>query len=109
MSHDTTDDMTRYEFEAALWLWGARQSDSWTFVSLPTDVADEVLDVAAPAARGFGSVRVEVEVGSTTWHTSLFPSRSEGTYILPVKKAVRRAEGLTPGDVLTVRIRLRDV
>jgi hypothetical protein len=105
MAHDPT----RYEFEATLWLWDARQSDSWTFVSLPTDVADEVLDVAAPVARGFGSVRVEVQVGGTTWHTSLFPSKSAGTYVLPVKKAVRRAEDLAAGDALRVRIRLRDV
>lgn len=98
-----------YDFEAPLWLWDARQGDSWTFVSLPEEIADEVLELAAPVARGFGSVRVEVTVGRTTWHTSLFPSKDAGTYVLPVKRAVRRAEGLEPGRPASFALRLRDV
>ena len=97
-----------YEFDATLWLWDAR-TDSWTFVSLPTDLADDVLDAAEPVARGFGAVRVVVTVGRTTWRTSLFPDRRSATYVLPVKKAVRTAEGLATGDTAHVRIRLLDV
>lgn len=97
------------EFEAALWVWDARRTDTWTFVSLPTDVADEVLDLAGPSARGFGSLRVEVTVGGTTWRTSVFPDSKAGTYVLPVKKAVRAAEGLGPGDTARVRLTLLDL
>ncbi|WP_232211522.1 MULTISPECIES: DUF1905 domain-containing protein [Nocardioides] len=32
----------------------------------------------------------------------MFPS--EGTYFLPLKDAVRRAEGVGPGDVVEVRL-----
>lgn len=98
-----------WQFEAPLWLWDARQADAWTFVSLPTDVADEVLEVGEAVARGFGSLRVEVTVGATTWRTSVFPSKGLGTYVLPIKRAVRRAEGLDDGDTARVRLRLVDV
>jgi hypothetical protein len=96
-----------YEFDAELWLWQSR-SDSWTFVSLPTDVADEVLDVAGGRARGFGSLRVEVTVGSTTWRTSIFPDSGRKTYVLPVKKAVRTAEGLSAGSTARVHLVVLD-
>jgi len=95
-----------YAFEARLWLWEARRTDAWTFVSLPTAVADEVLDLVGDRARGFGSVRVEVTVGGTVWRTSIFPSSD--TYVLPVKKAVRRAESLEVGDTVRVRLTLVD-
>src|SRR5690349_21694653 len=36
-------DRPTYEFDAPLWRWDARKTDSWVFVSLPTDVADDVL------------------------------------------------------------------
>ena len=98
----------RYEFEAVLWQWQARTA-SWTFVSLPPEVADEVLDVAGPVTRGFGSVRVEVTVGATTWRTSVFPDAKAGTYVLPIKKAVRRAEGLEPDASLRVELLLVDL
>ena len=95
-----------FEFDAGLWRWEAR-TETWTFVSLPTDVADEVLDLAGPVERGFGSVRVEVTIGTTVWRTSIFPSSD--TYVLPVKKSVRAAEGLSIGDTVRVRIHLVDL
>ena len=95
-----------YEFDAPLWLWSAR-TDSWTFVSVPAELSDEILDLAGPAARGFGSLRVEVEVGTTVWRTSIFPGDSG--YALPVKKAVRKANDADVGDVLHVRLTLLDV
>ena len=51
----------------------------------------------------FGSVRVEASVGATTWRTSVFPDKVRG-YVLPVKAAVRRAEGLDVGDDVTVSL-----
>lgn len=95
------------EFDAPLWLWDARRTDAWTFVSLPADLADDILD-AVSVQRGFGSVRVEASVGSTTWRTSVFPSAEQRTFVLPVKRAVRRAEGVDVGDVLGVRLRVLD-
>lgn len=97
-----------WEFDATLYLWQARRLDRWTFVDLPTDVADEVLEAGEHVARGFGSLRVEVTVGATTWRTSIFPSQGAGTFVLPIKGAVRRAEGVDAGDVLHVRLRLLD-
>ena len=93
-----------YEFEAELWRWDARQADTWTFVSLPTEVADEILELSGPLVRGFGSVRVEVAVGGTVWRTSIFPDSKRRTYVLPIKKAVRAAEGLMAGDPAALRL-----
>lgn len=96
-----------YDFTAALW-----QHDgpaAWFFLSLPDDVADDLDERAAPVARGFGSVRVEVTIGATTWTTSVFPDTKRRTFILPVKKAVRRAEHLEPGRPVRVSLRAIDL
>jgi hypothetical protein len=78
-------------------------------VSLPTDLADELADVGGPIARGFGSLRVDVAIGDTRWRTSIFPSRSAETYVLPLKKAVRTAEGIEPGATVRVSLTLVDL
>jgi hypothetical protein len=98
-----------YEFDAELWLWNPDEGGTWTFLSLPPEIADEVLEVARPVARGFGSVRVEVKIGESTWQTSLFPSNSRKTYVLPVKKSVRRDERVDAGDVVRVRVKVLGV
>lgn len=77
---------------------------SWHFVTVPEETSDEIADLAEGRSGGFGSVRVEVVCGDTTWRTSLFPSKAEAAYVLPVKAAVRRAEDLQPGDVVRLRI-----
>ena len=88
-------------FEAPLWRWQGEAA--WHFVSLPEDVADEIEDSPVDR-RGFGSVRVRVQVGSTSWATSVFPDTTRGTYLLPVKKQVRDREGLAEGDVVSVTL-----
>jgi hypothetical protein len=98
-----------FTFDAELWLWDVRRADSWTFVSLPTEVSAEIRELAdATPRRGFGSLRVKVTIGGSTWATSIFPDGERGSYSLPVKKAVRKAEGLGPGDVATVTVELVD-
>ena len=98
-------------FTAELWRWTARKEsadvDGWCFVTLPLDLADEVRERAGEP-RGFGSVRVRVRVGTTTWDTSVFPDAASGSFALPVKKAVRVAAGVTEGDLLTVTLSVRD-
>lgn len=48
-------------------------------------------------ARGFGSLKVTATIGDSSWQTSVFPSRETG-WMLPVKAAIRKAEGLSEGD-----------
>lgn len=98
--------MDRYEFSAELWVWNARQQDGWTFLSVPPEESEEIRAYSASQPRaGFGSVRVSVTIGSSTWQTSVFPNE-DGTYALPIKKSVRRAEDIEAGDVVTVQLRI---
>jgi hypothetical protein len=96
-----------FEFEAELWRWQARQSALWTFVSVPAEASADILEVVDGMTGGFGSVRVDVRVGKTRWRTSIFPD-SGGSFALPIKKAVRVAESLELGDVVSVQIELVD-
>ena len=95
------DDGPVFEFEADLWLW--REDGSWHFLTLPESVSDEIEDLAGPRG-GFGSVKVEVTVGATSWRTSLFPSKEQRSFVMPVKRSVRVAESCGAGDRLRVRL-----
>ncbi|WP_062464183.1 DUF1905 domain-containing protein [Demequina soli] len=95
--------MSGYQFDATLYLWEATTA-TWVFVDLPFDVADEIEDAQHGPRRGFGAVRVEVTVGATTWRTSIFPSQARKTFILPVKQAVMKTEGLAPGGAASFRL-----
>jgi hypothetical protein len=55
--------------------------------------------------RGFGSVKVTVTLGQSTWQTSLFPNK-DGSWFLPIKKPVRLAEALDYDDAVEVELEL---
>ena len=82
---------------------------AWYFVTLPHEIADEIDEITADSRRGFGSVRVRVTVGATTWATSIFPDTKSESFVLPVKKAVRTAEGLDDGSPVEVRLTLVEI
>ena len=96
-----------HTFSARLWLWDARKSDAWTFVTLPTELSDELRARTRPR-KGFGSVPVEVTVGDSTWRTSIFPDKASGSFLLPVKAAIRKAEALSVGDTLEISLLCSD-
>jgi hypothetical protein len=47
-------------------------------------------------------IPVAARIAGTDFTTSLFPK--DGGYVVPLKLAVRRAEGLDVGDVVTIRL-----
>jgi hypothetical protein len=74
------------------------------FVPLPADEAAVVRELAPLVTYGWGVIPVRATIGGTSFRTSLFPR--EGGYLLPVKDAVRIAEGLEVGAVVPVEMTL---
>ena len=79
---------------------------AWYFAYVDKKQAEEIREKHGKAKRGFGSIPVAVTLGSTKWKTSIFPDKQSGTYLLPLKAAVRRAEGIDDGDVVTFTLEI---
>ena len=86
-------------------LWEYQGESPWVFATLPNEVAGEI-ESRVPEKGGFGSVKVEVTLGNSVWRTSLFPDRESGSFVLPVKKEIREAEGVGIGDEAEVNLDL---
>jgi hypothetical protein len=71
-------------------------------VTVPPEECRELADASPILSYGWGCIPVTAHVGRTTFTTSLFPR--DGGYIVPVKAAVRKAEGIGQGDTVTVRL-----
>ena len=97
--------MTTYSFQGELWHYP--EEAGWHFITLPQDLADEISDEAAPFHKGFGSVRVTASIAGNSWSTSIFPDSKRGSYLLPVKKAIRTAAGIHEGDAVDVELELK--
>jgi hypothetical protein len=89
-------------FEAEIIHW--RGPAPWLFVPIPSEHVAELSYAARLASYGWGCVPVAARIGETAFTSSLFPR--DGTYVLPVKLAVQRAEGVGLGDRVAVEVRI---
>jgi len=86
-------------------LWEYQGEAPWVFITLPAEDAEEV-EARVPERAGFGSVRVDVVIGESRWQTSVFPDKGSGSFVLPVKRAIREQEDLAPGDTARVTLHI---
>ncbi len=80
---------------------------AWRFLGIPLKQGKEIKEKFAPKARGWGSLPVSVTIGKTTWDTSIFPDIKSGTYLLPLKAKIRKAEDIYDDSTVTFSIKLR--
>jgi hypothetical protein len=93
-----------FEFSGEIWYW--RGPAPFHFVTVPEDESLDIHAVSGELTYGWGVIPVSVRIGATTFETSLFPK--DGGYIVPIKVAVRRAEGLELGDTVVVHLTTAD-
>ena len=92
-----------------LWRWTTPASPAaWHFITIDGEAGEALSGTAIMRrlegnARGFGSLKVVAKIGGSTFRTSVFPSKETG-WLLPVKAAVRKAEGLAEGDAVMVSL-----
>jgi len=91
-----------YQFKTKLWIYPG--DAAWHFLTLPKKESAAIKEAFKAVSRGWGSLPVLVTINKTTWKTSVFPDKKSGTYLLPIKAAVRRAEDLYVDDTVSYRV-----
>lgn len=88
----------RIEFSGTIWFW--RGPAPFFFVTAPEEDSRELKAVSGAVTYGWGMIPVRAQIGATAWKTALFPK--DDRYLVPLKDAVRKAEGLGEGDEVHV-------
>jgi hypothetical protein len=96
-------DALELDFAGELWYW--RGPAPYHFVTVPPDAASAIHAVAADVTYGWGMIPVKVRIGESAWETALWPK--DGGYVVPIKDAFRKAEGLALGDTVAVELVVR--
>ncbi|MEV4704074.1 DUF1905 domain-containing protein [Actinoplanes sp. NPDC049316] len=89
-----------WAFDAEVIEW--RGPAPYFFVAMPEADSAELKE-AARSLIYWGQVPVRVVIGEAEFRTALFPRN--GRYLVPLKDAVRKAEGIDEGDIVTVVLR----
>jgi len=88
------------EFKGKIFFW--RGPAPYLFVTIPATRAQEIKAVSRLVTYGWGVIPVHVRIGKTEWKTSLFPK--DGSYLVPIRMSVQKAEKLKEGDEVSIRL-----
>lgn len=92
------------EFDGEIIHW--RGPSPWFFVQIPDAESQQIKMISTQVTYGWGVIPVTVRIGKTEFTTSLFPK--DDLYLVPVKVAVRKAEKINEGDIVTVELEIED-
>lgn len=87
-----------FKLKSRVWIYPG--PSSWHFVTLPKKDSDDIKMFRSPIRRGFGAIKVKVTVGKTSWLTSIFPDKETKSYILPLKRDVRKKEEIRADQLI---------
>ncbi len=87
-----------YKFKAKVWVYPGL--GGWHFVNLPKQLAQKIKVLKKTYGAGF--VKVKVTVGKSSWVTALFPQNESESYLLSIKKPIRKKEEIIEGDTIAV-------
>ena len=96
-------EIMRWSFAGELWYW--RGPSPYHFVTVPDDASAALRAMSSVVSYGWGVIPVRGRIGASAFETSLFPK--DGGYVVPIKDAVRKAEGLSLGDVVAIELAVR--
>ena len=88
------------EFDGKIWYWHGPAP--WYFVTVPAQQCRDLKAIVGAVTYGWGMIPVQVRIGKSAWMTSIFPK--DGSYIVPIKASIRKAERLEEGAQVRVRL-----
>ena len=92
----------KLEFDSVVFEW--RGPAPFYFAAIPESECQDIREVSSIVSYGWGVIPCAVTVGKTTITTSLFPK--QGSYLVPLKDALRKPENIAVGDKIRVTIEI---
>lgn len=108
--------MKIFTIKTKMWIWPGDMG--WNFVSLDKELSKIIREIHPKSAM----VKIKANIISAdeekvfiqnkkskkeeilSWDTSLFRSKRDQNYIMPIKKDVRKKLGLCAGEILEIKI-----
>lgn len=95
--------MNKYQFKGKVWRF--RGKGGWYFISIPKLISKKIRKLEGLSEEGWGRLKTTAQIGNTSWETAVWFDTKIEAYLLPLKLAVRKLEGLEEESSVKVSLR----
>jgi hypothetical protein len=82
---------------AKIWKWPGDMG--WHFITIPRDYYETIRN-----EHPKGMVHIIATIGDLSWNTALFPHMKSKSFILPIKKSIRKEMNIWEGESISIMI-----
>lgn len=86
-------------------VWKDPVSAGWYFIDLDDVLSHKIKELPDKKVSKLGLLKAVATIGSTSWETTLFPTK-KGNYVMSIVKNIRRKERIEDKDMLEVKIEI---
>ena len=105
LTHNSHMSKAVYKLRSKVWVYPGMAA--WRFIGIPKKQGEEIKKKFGAHSKGWGSIPVSVTIGNTKWDTSIFPDKQSGSYLLPLKSKIRKAEDISDDSTVSFSIMIR--
>lgn len=99
--------MKTFKFKSKVFVWTGAEMGAWRFLGVPKNISEKIKEgQKGKMRRGWGAVKVNAKIRRSEWSTSIFPDSRSGTYLLPLKKEIRKKEGVMDGEEISITLQI---
>jgi hypothetical protein len=92
----------QYQFKNTV--WKSEGPGGWYFITIPSETSKSIRSLHQETEEGWGRLKANAQVGRTQWDTAIWFDTKHDAYILPLKAAIRKKEGITEGSYCKLKI-----
>ena len=98
--------MNNYHFQAQV--WRSEGKGGWYFVTLPTEISDEIRDKFKEYEEGWGRLQCQAMIKNQIWKTAIWFDTKKKSFLLPIKSEIRKKQGITESSIVNIVLTLNN-
>ncbi len=95
----------KYRFKGKV--WKHKGHAGWYFVTLPKILSKTIRKNHSLSEKNWGRLEATAKIGKSSWRTAIWYDSKYGSYLLPIKTSIRKAEGIEINVVVTVALAIQ--
>ncbi len=97
--------LKNYTFRGKVWKY--QGNAGWYFVTLPKSLSKTIRRFHGLSEEGWGRLRTAASISDCKWSTAIWFDTNAASYLLPIKKSVRKAADIKSGSSIKVSLHLQ--
>ncbi len=104
MKQKITNKLITYQIEGKV--WKVDGPAGWYFLSMEKSLSRHIRKEFFNSEEGWGRLKATLSLRKSNWNSAIWFDTKLECYLVPIKKEIRKIEGITDGTLIRLQVHL---